>query len=118
VRSGVAPTHAERLEVGGNPPALLRDRVGNVLGGIRTPYVDVPIATLSGYGQGASGPCSMFGSTELFDRESLARLYPDHAAYVSAVNKSVASAVANGFLLKPDGELIKAWADASSIGKR
>lgn len=33
-------------------------------------------------------------------------------------DESVDSAVINGFLLQPDGELIKAWAQASDIGNR
>jgi hypothetical protein len=119
VRNGVAPAHANRLEVAGDPPALVRDSLGNALGGVRTSYVDAPIATLSGYGQDATASrlCSLFGTTELFDRDALAKLYPDHAAYVAAVNKSVDSAVASGFLLGADGDLIKAWAQASDVGK-
>lgn len=120
VRNGVAPAHANRLEVAGDPPALVRDNVGNARGGVRTPYVDAPIATLSGYGQDANASrlCSLFGTTVLFDRETLAKLYPNQEAYVAAVNKSVDSAVASTLLLKPDGDLIKAWAQASDIGKR
>ena len=112
VRSGAAPTQANRLEVSGTPPALTLDEHGNARGGIRTPYVDAPIATLSGYGQdpNVSRLCSLFGTTVLFDRDKLAKLYPDHAAYVAVVAKSVDDAVAKGFLLQPDGELIKAWA--------
>lgn len=119
VRNGVSPSHADRLEVTDEPATLKRDKFGNALGGIRTPYVDAPIATLSGYGQDANSTrlCSLFGSTVLFDRDMLAKLYPDHATYVTAVAESVDRAVANGFLLQPDGELIKAWSEASDIGK-
>ncbi len=119
VRNGVAPAHANRLEVAGDPPTVVRDSMGNALGGIRTPYVDAPIATLSGYGQDANSSrlCTLFGTTALFDRGTLATLYPDHATYVAAVNTSVDSAVTSGFLLQPDGDLIKAWAQASDIGK-
>lgn len=116
VRNGVAPASAERLEVAGEPPTFVRDSVGNVLGGVRTPYVDTPIAMLSGEGQTGSIFCRLFGTTGLFDNATLASLYPNHAAYVSAVNMSVDNAVANGFLLPPDGDLIKAWAQASDIG--
>jgi hypothetical protein len=119
VRKGVAPAHASRLEVAGDPPALVRDELGNARGGVRTPYVDAPIATLSGYGQDANASrlCGLFGTTVLFERDRLAKLYPDHAAYVAAVNRSVDSAVGSGSLLQPDGDLIKASAQASEIGK-
>ena len=48
---GTAPPRADRLAVTGNPAAFELDESGNVRGGVRTPYVDVPIAVLSGAGQ-------------------------------------------------------------------
>jgi hypothetical protein len=95
----------------------MRDDHGNVLGGIRTPYVDAPIAMLSGEGQSSSLFCSLFGTTDLFDKAHLASLYPDHESYVDAVSTSIEDAVAKGHLLAPDGELIKAWAENSKVGK-
>ncbi|HEY3698460.1 MAG TPA: alpha/beta hydrolase domain-containing protein [Spongiibacteraceae bacterium] len=115
-RNGVAPAHADRLEVSGTPPAFVLDSVGNVQGGVRTPYVDAPIAKLSGAGQTSSILCGLLGTTELFDSTTLSSLYPNHATYVAAVKTSVDNAVINGFLLPPDGELIKVWAQASTIG--
>ena len=78
-----------------------------------TPFVDVPIAALSGEGQTESLFCSLYGTTSLFDDETLAGLYSDHETYVTAVKASVDSAVQEGFLLQPDGELIKAAAQSS-----
>ena len=92
------------------------DNHGNVLGGIRTPAVDVPIATFSGLGQTGSTFCFLFGTTVPFDAATLRTLYPTHATYVSAVTKATSRAVRAGFILKPDGRLIKAAAAASSIG--
>jgi hypothetical protein len=43
-------------------------------------------------------------------------LYPDHPTFVSEVNASVDNAVQNGFLLQPDGDLIKSWAQGSAYG--
>ncbi len=48
---GTEPPKAERLAVAGDPAAFVRDNLGNVKGGIRTPYVDAPIAVLEGEGQ-------------------------------------------------------------------
>lgn len=87
-----------------------------MLGGIRTPYVDVPIATLSGEGQEGDLFCRLYGTTKLFDEATLSTLYRDHEAYVDAVSASVDDAVEKGFLLQPDGELIKASAQQSEIG--
>ncbi len=120
LRSGVPPTTADRFAFDEATSSLIRDQFGNVMGGIRTPYVDVPIATLSGEGQEVVEDdffCQLYGTTKLFDDATLASLYPDHATYVSAVAESVEDAVAKGFLLAPDGELIKTAAQQSDIGK-
>jgi len=121
VRTGITPPIADRLEIAGNPPAFVLDEYGNAEGGIRTPYVDVPIARLTGLGQSrsdsqSSSNCFLYGITELFDKETLATLYPDHATYVTAVENSTDAAVAAGFLMPEDGELIKVAAAASDIG--
>jgi hypothetical protein len=117
VSTGIAPAHADRFETVGNPEVLRRDGFGNVLGGIRTPYVDAPIATLSGDGQTGSLHCQLFGTTKKFDEALLASLYLDHATYVASVATSVDGAVSQGFLLPEDGELIKNWAQDSNIAK-
>jgi hypothetical protein len=100
----------------GPPPAIVRDARGNALGGIRTPQVEVPIATLSGEGQTGTLLCILFGTTTPFDAATLAALYPDHASYVSAFNAATDEAVQAGFILPPDAELMKAAAAASDIG--
>jgi len=114
VREGVPPPIAPRLELVGS--SISRDEHGNARGGIRTPHVDVPIATLSGEGQSGSVLCILFGTTTLLDEETLAALYPNHAAYVNAFNASTDAAVAAGFILAPDAELLKAAAESSVIG--
>ena len=116
LRSGVAPPHADRLEIAGDPPAFVYDSVGNVKGGVRTPYVDVPVAKLSGEGQSGNILCSLFGTTQLLDQTQLMGLYPDHATFVSATDTAVDGAVSAGFLLQPDGALIKSWAAGSEFG--
>lgn len=124
IRTGYAPTNAPRLQLAGNPAAFVRDSIGNATGGIRTPYVDAPIATLSGEGNSFTSSsdankdtlCKLFGTTKLLSSSQLMSLYPNHATFVSAVNNSVDAAIIKGFLLKPDGDLIKTWANSSSIG--
>ncbi|WP_223177885.1 alpha/beta hydrolase domain-containing protein [Pseudohalioglobus sediminis] len=110
VRDGVAPPQAERLALNDTQDAFVLDDNGNVLGGIRTPYVDVPAARLSGEGQAGGSFCFLFGTTELFDAATMAMLYVDKQGYVDAVAESTDDAVAAGFLLPPDAERIKAAA--------
>ena len=125
VTTGIAPTSAPRLSVNDAGTAYSADAHGNTLGGIRTPYVDAPIATLSAYGQPGSMDtignnsesfCFLFGTTTLFDSATLKSLYPTHASYVNAVNASADSALAQGFLLESDAALMKKAAQASTIG--
>ena len=128
---GTPAPRAERLEVAGEPPAFAKDEFGNTLGGIRTPYVDTPIATLEGVGQPQpdfsdfEGSCEvnldnvnfcfLSGTTDLFDTATLASLYADNDAYTEALNRAADEAVEKGFLLPEDAALIKANAANSDI---
>ena len=115
VRGGDAPATAPRLEIAGDPAAYVLDDLGNVRGGIRTPYVDAPIAKLSGLGQSGGSFCGIFGTTVCFDDATRTALYPTPDDYATAVNESTDAAVAAGFILEPDGALIKAAAAASGV---
>lgn len=107
IRDGEAPPTAPRLEVTGQPPVFVLDEYGNVRGGIRTPYVDVPVAALSGLGQTGSAFCGLFGTTMFLDSATLATLYPTPEDYVEAVSASTDEAIEAGFILPYDGDLIK-----------
>jgi hypothetical protein len=113
---GPAPM-APRLEVEGTPPRFALDDFGNAVGGIRTPYVEAPIARLSGLGQSGDNFCRIFGTTVPFDTKTLAGLYPSHDAYVAAVAEATDSAVAAGFIRPADAILIKQAAAESDIGR-
>jgi hypothetical protein len=83
------------------------DEYGNVKGGVRSPYVDVPTSTWTGSSTGASF-CFIAGHEIRFDRERLKHLYPDRAAYVRAVRQSVTDLVSRRFIVREDGaELIE-----------
>ena len=116
VRTGKAPKPAPRLDVSAGPPvAINHDQHGNALGGIRTPQVDVPIATFTGF-QSGSIICSLFGTTTLFDDATLASLYPTHKAFTKAWNRSLKRSVKAGWIVKADAKLIKKWAADSDVG--
>lgn len=115
VRRGIPPSPAPRLETVGGTATLQRDEHGIAVGGIRTPQVDVPIATFSGEGQFGRA-CALLGTTTPLDAATLDSLYPDHRTYVSAVRKATKAAVRAGFIRRIDGRAIKAAAAASGIG--
>lgn len=117
VRDGRAPPMAARLAV--LTPAFALDGSGVVRGGIRTPWVDVPTAVLSGLGQSGAGFAPLFGTTRSFDSAKLAQLYPGgRAQYLQQFAAATDSAVKSGFLLEADEQEINALAAAMYPGNQ
>ena len=117
VTTGTPPPRAPHLKLNPNDPKVyLTDADGNAQGGIRTPHVDAPIATLSGLGQSGSGYCYLFGTTKPFDTAKLAELYPSHKVFVREWNQAVRAAVKAGFVLSADAPALEAVAAQSTIG--
>ncbi len=116
VRRGKAPRRAPRLDVDPGPPVRIEvDEHGNARGGIRTPWVDAPIATFTGEQEG-SLLCRLFGSTTPFDAAKLAALYPTRRAFRAAHARALRRAVRKGWILRPDAKLIRRWAASANIG--
>jgi hypothetical protein len=113
VKSGTAPPRAPRLSTEGD--AIVRDEHDNAEGGIRSPFVDVPIATNNGEPNDGGSFCRILGRTIAFDAATLADLYPTHDDYVEAFAKSADKAVKAGFWLETDAEQFKAAAAALPI---
>ena len=108
VAGGPPPPNAPRLARTGDEAAPFElDENGNVLGGIRTPWVDVPTATLSGLGQAGESFAFLFGTTEPFDEAALATLYPGgHAEYLERFTTALDATIEAGFLLGEDRDEI------------
>lgn len=86
-----------------NPVTLALDAHGNVIGGVRTPAVDVPVSTLSGSAPPGTSPiCSLFGSTTSFDPSTLVSLYHTKSGYLSSYQASLDDAIRGGFILPAD----------------
>jgi hypothetical protein len=100
VRHGVAPPHASPIAVVNGAPVL--DAFGNVTGGLRSPFVDVPTSRWLGSSTGASF-CFLAGHEDPLDPATLARLYPTHREYVRAVARDVRRLVGARFLTRADG---------------
>jgi Alpha/beta hydrolase domain len=118
VRTGQAPQAPPLLKVNTStsPPSFVTDANGNVEGGIRTPEVDVPVATLSGLGQSGSAFCFLFGTTVPFSAAKLAALYPSHARFVARWAFDTIADVLRGFIRPADAVQLIAAAAASNIG--
>jgi hypothetical protein len=124
VARGTPPPTAPRLATSDRTASgeLVLDEHGNATGGIRTPHVDVPIATLRGTGNSsAGGPvnfCFLFGTTTPFSSDKLAQLYTSHRDFVRRWTQSVADATAKGFILPQDARWVTVSAATSEIGGR
>ncbi|NQX89276.1 MAG: hypothetical protein HRT77_11490 [Halioglobus sp.] len=114
---GDQPPTGDVLEVSDDQSRFLLDDAGNVLGGIRTPYVDAPVAVFSGLGQEGGSFCGLFGTTFLFNPGQMVERYVDQSSFVGAVSSAVESAVDAGFLLRSDGDLIEEWAPEQWISQ-
>jgi hypothetical protein len=114
----VAPPSPPRFEFKTlSPTVFATDSHGNVIGGVRTPAVDVPISTLSNVAPaGSNETCSLFGSTTSFTPGQLRSLYGTNAAYVAAYRVSLNKAIANGYILPADRAMLLSQAEAVDIG--
>lgn len=118
VAKGIVPPVAPRLQTtGAGGVVFATDANGNVLGGIRTPAVDAPVATLSGRSTGGTSFCFLFGSTVPFTTAQLKVLYPNHRTFVSAWVRATKKALAAGFLVNADAKELESAAVHSKIGK-
>lgn len=104
VRTGRPAPSAPRIELTDNDTVeTVLDSNGLAVGGLRTPWVDVPTARTSGASAGDNVLLAIFGSGEPFDAETLAALYPGGGAeYLQRFTVALDQAIAGGFLLAAD----------------
>jgi hypothetical protein len=103
--TGAIPRSMPRLRVNTSttPATYVKDSLGNVLGGVRSPAVDVPVATLSGLPPAdAPGFCVLFGSTTPFSSDQISTLYPSHGSFVRRWAAAVDRDLRSGYLLPED----------------
>lgn len=114
VADGTPPPRAPRLALDEEGTGFRLNAHGNALGGIRTPWVDVPTAVLSGLGQTGEVFALLFGRTEPFDDAALSALYPGgKSEYLERFEAALDTAIADGFILGEDRAEILEVASAS-----
>jgi hypothetical protein len=121
VTIGIPPARAPRLQVNAAGTGYVTDANGNVEGGIRTPAVQVPVATLSSLDNTGPAPvaafvCSLVGTTTPFSAARLAALYPTHAQFVAEWTAATESDILAGFIRPADAAQLIAAASASGVG--
>lgn len=128
VATGTPPPRAERFAFaiadqagGGDVRELARDGRGNVLGGVRTPWVEAPVAVYRPHSTPASGYChpspwapmgtpemvaAMIGHADPLPDEELRALYPTRQDYLDRYEAACARLRAQGLLLERDARLL------------
>ena len=99
VDQGVLPPRAERLATAGASGAIELDADGNAIGGVRTTYVDVPVATYH--------TCMLSGYKVPFSHERLAEVYGSPEEYVTRVDQRRDELTRDGWYLEEDAEEIR-----------
>ncbi len=82
VRDGTPAPSAPRVERD-EEGSLVRDEDGNVVGGLRYPFIEVPL------GEHSNGGCPLFGFSRLWTKEKILERYPTHEDYYSRVEAHV-----------------------------
>ncbi|GGA36708.1 hypothetical protein GCM10011395_03790 [Sphingomonas psychrolutea] len=108
VSTGKAPSKAPRMALTqGTTPQPVLDANALATGGIRTPWIDVPSARTSGASGGIGIMASLFGSGELFDAQTLVRLYPGgKAEYLKRFSVALDRSIQARFILPADRQEI------------
>jgi hypothetical protein len=116
---GIAPPHVapiEQTDLKEPTPASVRiDRFGNALGGVRTPYLEVPIATYHASDQPAAGFCALSGWDTPFSRQKLVHLYPTHQDYVKRFASGAHQLASEGLWTARDAEAAIQGAKAANV---
>ena len=118
---GTPPPRAARIQVTDTRAGTItRDRFGNALGGLRTPFVDVPTATYSPTDASErdtelSGLCPLIGFGTSFSYAMLHALYPSHADYLARVTSEANELVHKGFWVASDAATVVRQAAASRV---
>ncbi len=113
---GKAPKPADRIDMEEvdivSVPRL--DDDGNALGGVRSPFVDVPLVEYQVQAGGTGLSCTFSGIEHAIAADDLARRYGDVDTYMDRLTKSLDATVKAGHLLKSDRAEILATTTAKA----
>lgn len=103
------PPHADFITVdtSGKAPVIVRDANGNAEGGVRTPFVDVPVTAFTpidtvAHPTAISGFCILDGFNTPFSDAQLDAMYKNHGEFVEQFARESVRLVREGFWLVPD----------------
>ncbi len=103
--------------VPGQPPRVEYDATGGevrdanrqVVGGVRLPQIDVPVADY------LATTCGLFGHTVGYDPVTLSNLYPTTTAYVAKMHAAIDRALLAGSMLGPEADELRAQLETAVV---
>ena len=119
VADGTPPPSFPRFgfdgEADGENRPLARDPDGNVLGGVRTPWVEAPLAAYAPHGTPVSADpgfeqlfgAKLTGTMTRFPAERVRERFPDEDAYRAAFSAATGRLEVEGLLLAPGAEELR-----------
>jgi hypothetical protein len=111
VCDGKAPPVVEPFAAGGG--TFIRDEHGNIRGGLRSPFLDVPIAAYVASSPDYSG--GVVGKTLFFTREKARTLYGNAHEYIKKFSAYAKRQAEEGWISRFDAEEMKEWAAAAGV---
>jgi hypothetical protein len=107
-RKGKPAPRASRLNATGEgrQVTIASDEFGHGTAGVRTPYVDVPIASYTTSSPGP-GTCAEMGHVMPFDAAKLKTMYGSFDAYLSKLNASIARLSMERWLTPEDAKRLR-----------
>jgi hypothetical protein len=109
-RKGKTAPRAARLTATPGPdgkPSITVDDAGHATGGVRTPYVEVPIASYTTSSPGP-GTCAEMGHVVPFDSQQLVSKYGSFDKYAAQVEASIRRLTAERWLTAADAKRVRA----------
>jgi hypothetical protein len=83
------------------------DQYGNAMGGVRTPYVDVPVGTYHAQLAGANATCAELGYLEVWPWQKTMSIYGSYDNYRQKVQASIQKLVADRWVSAKNAERIR-----------
>ncbi len=107
-RKGIKPPRALGIKLDAKLE-IVRDANDNAMGGVRSPYIDVPVASHTGY-LSAGGFGGVTGAKRSFTPEKLKLLYPSPSDYTAKFGAATDRLLAGRWITPEDAEAMKAAA--------
>jgi hypothetical protein len=90
-------------------PSAVRDANRQIVGGVRLPHIDVPVADY------LATTCGLFGHTIGYDPLTLASLYPSTEDYVAQMEAAIERALASGSMLEPEAAELRVQLESAVV---